>query len=388
MRYVTALVAWSLVGSSSRASEEQRSREQCEAEARDWLYDVKQWSPPGYHCICLWPVNSIGTTELYVWLWKGGHKEAKPSSWSLDGNVSVATFRKQLQKRASMKKQKRWSFLPWALLDTSGDEIKHLKGKSGVAMVFEGGRWVWPGILEGFKRNILVAGSNLTMTTLTLNPLAFTIDSFLPSNDAKHIINMARPQLKPAAVVLADGSTDKGSDLGEARSCSEAWMDRNNDAVLQSVGHRTADLTRAPLELQEDFRVLQYRPGQQFVEHTDYYEVDDFQSQPTILRELQNGRNWLVTVYLYLSTVKKGGQTYFPSTYGKPLPSATGVCTGPSVKPKRGRALMFYSLHPDASTNPSSMHGGCKVEKGVKYTINIWTFNQAPVGSNLSRLEL
>jgi len=287
-----------------------------------------------------------------------------------------------------MKNQKRWNFLPWALLDTSGKKIEYLDGASGVAMIFEGGRWVWPGIREGFRRNVLVADSKFTLTTLTLNPLAFTIDGFLRSNEAKHIISTAKPKLKPADVVLADSSADEGSDIAEARTCSEAWVDRNDDAVLQSLSHRTAELTRAPLELQEDFRVLQYKPGQQFVEHTDYYEVEDFQNQPSILRELQNGRNWLVTVYLYLSTVQRGGQTYFPSTYGKPLPSASGVCTGPAVKPKRGRALMFYSLHPDASTNPSSMHGGCKVEKGVKYTINIWTFNQAPIGGNLSRLEL
>merc|ERR1711972_546614 len=76
------------------------------------------------------------------------------------------------------------------------------------------------------------------------------------------------------------------------------------------------------------------------------------------------------------STVKQGGETYFPSAYGGPWPSDLGRCRGPSVKPKRGRALLFYSLHPDGKPNPSSVHGGCKVKKGVKYSINIWTFNQ------------
>ena len=48
---------------------------------------------------------------------------------------------------------------------------------------------------------------------------------------------------------------------------------------------------------------------------------------------LQNGRNWLLTVFLYLQSPKRGGETYFPSTYGKPLPTELGKCDGPSVTP-------------------------------------------------------
>mmetsp|Transcript_41295 Transcript_41295/g.133050 ORF Transcript_41295/g.133050 Transcript_41295/m.133050 type:complete len:150 (+) Transcript_41295:545-994(+) len=122
---------------------------------------------------------------------------------------------------------------------------------------------------------------------------------------------------------------------------------------------------------------MQYKKGEQFVAHTDYYDKKDFKKDPKMMQELKHGRNWLVTLYVYLSNVKAGGETYFPSTYGKPLPEELDKCTGPSVSPRMGRALMFYSLHPDGKPNLSSMHGGCKVKSGVKYTVNIWTFNQA-----------
>eukprot|EP00415_Alexandrium_ostenfeldii_P004746 UN4746 len=120
----------------------------------------------------------------------------------------------------------------------------------------------------------------------------------------------------------------------------------------------------------------QYRAGQQFVAHTDFYRVEDFKDHPQISQELKNGRNWLTTVYVYLSTVKKGGETFFPSTYGQPWPANLSKCDGPSVAPRRGSALLFYSLHPDSKPNDASVHGGCKVVQGVKYTINIWTYNQ------------
>ena len=55
--------------------------------------------------------------------------------------------------------------------------------------------------------------------------------------------------------------------------------------------------------------------------------------------------------------------------------------------PRRGRALLFYSLHPSGEPNLSSMHGGCRVDKGVKYTVNIWTFNQLRPGTAPPRQE-
>lgn len=53
---------------------------------------------------------------------------------------------------------------------------------------------------------------------------------------------------------------------------------------LDDVALRTAALVRVPRELQEDFRVLRYQPGQQFGAHTDYYEPSDFQEQPEVSR--------------------------------------------------------------------------------------------------------
>merc|ERR1712194_44070 len=188
------------------------------------------------------------------------------------------------------------------------------------------------------------------------------------------------PRMKPADLVLPD--QEAGANMSQARTCAEAWLDprqgeRDGDGgLLEEVALRTASLTRVTRGLQEDFRVLEYRRGQHFVAHTDYYEAEDFKNQAHIERELRDGRNWLVTVFLYLRTPRAGGETYFPSTYGKPLPAELGKCDGPSVKPVQGRALVFYSLHPDSTPNLSSMHGSCKIRKGSKYTVNIWPWNQ------------
>jgi len=42
------------------------------------------------------------------------------------------------------------------------------------------------------------------------------------------------------------------------------------------------------------------------------------------------------------------------------------------VKPERGDALLFFSLHPDATTDSDSLHGSCPVIEGEKWSATKW----------------
>lgn len=42
------------------------------------------------------------------------------------------------------------------------------------------------------------------------------------------------------------------------------------------------------------------------------------------------------------------------------------------MKPSKGDALLFFSTHPDATTDPNSLHGACPVEKGEKWSAPKW----------------
>lgn len=52
---------------------------------------------------------------------------------------------------------------------------------------------------------------------------------------------------------------------------------------------------------------------------------------------------------------------------------------GYAVKPVKGDALLLFNLHPDATADQSSLHGGCAVHEGEKWTATKWihtrTFN-------------
>ena len=48
-----------------------------------------------------------------------------------------------------------------------------------------------------------------------------------------------------------------------------------------------------------------------------------------------------------------------------------------TVKPRKGDALLFFSLHLDATTDEHSLHGGCPVEEGEKWSATKWIHVQS-----------
>ena len=42
------------------------------------------------------------------------------------------------------------------------------------------------------------------------------------------------------------------------------------------------------------------------------------------------------------------------------------------MKPNKGDALLFFSLHLDATTDPLSLHGSCPVMEGEKWSATKW----------------
>lgn len=46
--------------------------------------------------------------------------------------------------------------------------------------------------------------------------------------------------------------------------------------------------------------------------------------------------------------------------------------TSSSVRPRKGDALLFFNLNPDGTTDSVSLHGGCPVIKGEKWSATKW----------------
>ncbi|CAI5467394.1 unnamed protein product [Closterium sp. Yama58-4] len=150
------------------------------------------------------------------------------------------------------------------------------------------------------------------------------------------------------------------------RTSNGCFIDKYKDPVIKGIKERIGDWTFLPLANQEAMQVLQYQYGQKYGAHWDYY--DDKNAQP--------GGPRYATVLMYLTDVVKGGETVFPQSEADPTvkDDSWSDCgkQGIAVKPAKGSALLFFSMKPDGSFDTASLHSGCPVIEGEKWSATKW----------------
>jgi prolyl 4-hydroxylase len=86
---------------------------------------------------------------------------------------------------------------------------------------------------------------------------------------------------------------------------------------------------------------------------------------------------------MYLAVPEEGGETVFPAAAaaaqakgggGNGAAAALSPCAqqGLAVRPAKGDMLLFYSLKPDGSEDPTSLHQSCPTLKGEKWSATLW----------------
>ncbi|KAL5778275.1 hypothetical protein ACOSP7_011201 [Xanthoceras sorbifolium] len=197
-------------------------------------------------------------------------------------------------------------------------------------------------------------------------PRAFVYHNFLSKEECEYLINLAKPHMKKSTVV--DSKTGQSKD-SRVRTSSGMFLRRGQDKIIRNIEKRIADFTFIPVEHGEGLQVLHYEVGQKYDAHNDYF-LDKFNTK--------NGGQRIATLLMYLSDVEEGGETVFPAAEANfssvPWWNELSECgkQGLSIKPKRGNALLFWSMRPDATIDTSSLHGGCPVIRGNKWSSTKW----------------
>jgi len=229
---------------------------------------------------------------------------------------------------------------------------------------------------------------------ISKSPRLLELHNFLSSEECDHFYVKARELEKQESKVGADQNSSTKSLV---RTSSHTWMGRESDGVsarwytddvINRVEDRIFELTKLNNSTTEPFQVVFYNKEQYYYGHHDYSTKDGSPHNPYY----QGGGNRLVTVLLYLNDVEEGGETAFPfvGKNGEPINRhldpislyTASACSagGRMVKPKKGGAVMFYSLrengHMDGNVDPFSLHAGCSVLKGEKYVTNKWIRNK------------
>ena len=130
--------------------------------------------------------------------------------------------------------------------------------------------------------------------------------------------------------------------------CMDECQSKNSSKYILSA---IEEITGIKRENFEHLQVLQYTKRQKYDRHHDFIEAQwDMPCGPRIL-----------TFFIYLNNVRKGGETAFPDI-------------GVKVKPRKGAAVMW----PNVPTNnlfsrlDATHHAALPVIKGVKHGVNAW----------------
>ncbi|XP_047333882.1 probable prolyl 4-hydroxylase 7 [Impatiens glandulifera] len=203
------------------------------------------------------------------------------------------------------------------------------------------------------------------VSQISWHPRAFIHKNFLSDEECDHLIRLAKDKLEKSMV--ADNESGK-SIMSEVRTSSGMFLRKAQDEVVAGIEARLAAWSFLPEENGEAIQILHYQHGEKYEPHYDYFH--DKANQ-------QLGGHRVVTVLMYLSNVEKGGETVFPNSDLKDAQPKSGNLSdcakrGYSVKPYKGDALLFFSLHPDATTDNMSLHGSCPVIEGEKWSATKW----------------
>ncbi|KAM0032316.1 putative procollagen-proline 4-dioxygenase [Helianthus debilis subsp. tardiflorus] len=211
--------------------------------------------------------------------------------------------------------------------------------------------------------------TTIPFQVLSWTPRAQYFPGFATAQQCESIIKMAEVRLSPSGLALRKGDTTESTK--GVRTSSGMFISASEDktGTLDLIEKKIERATMIPRIHGEMFNVLRYEIGQRYLQHYDTFNPIEYGPQKS---------QRMASFLLYLSDVEEGGETMFPYENDESMSSTYDVekCNGLKVKPRKGDGLLFYSLYPNGTIDPTSLHGGCAVIKGQKWVATKWIRNQ------------
>ncbi|XP_068660725.1 prolyl 4-hydroxylase 1-like [Aristolochia californica] len=194
------------------------------------------------------------------------------------------------------------------------------------------------------------------------SPRIVVFHNFLSMEECDYLRAIARPRLQISTVV--DVKTGKGI-KSDVRTSSGMFLssEERKYPIVQGIEKRIAVFSQVPAENGELIQVLRYEKNQYYRPHHDYF-ADTF--------NLKRGGQRIATMLMYLSDNVVGGETYFPLAGEGNCSCGGRSVKGLSVEPVKGNAVLFWSMGLDGNSDRNSIHGGCEVLAGEKWSATKW----------------
>ena len=198
------------------------------------------------------------------------------------------------------------------------------------------------------------------------NPRAYMLRNILTEEECDYLIAKSEKSLRASGVV--DNETGL-STMSKVRTSDGTFFNRHHDEMITRIEAKIAGVTMIPERDGEGLQILRYKIGQKYDAHHDYFHDN-------VNGDAAHGGQRVATLLMYLTTPEEGGETIFPNgeVPADHNPADWSECAKGKlgVKPRRGDAMLFYSLTPSGEKDPFSLHGSCPVVKGIKYSATRW----------------
>eukprot|EP00746_Dinoflagellata_sp_MGD_P142592 gnl/MRDRNA2_/MRDRNA2_75528_c0_seq1.p1 gnl/MRDRNA2_/MRDRNA2_75528_c0~~gnl/MRDRNA2_/MRDRNA2_75528_c0_seq1.p1 ORF type:complete len:577 (-),score=101.18 gnl/MRDRNA2_/MRDRNA2_75528_c0_seq1:35-1765(-) len=230
--------------------------------------------------------------------------------------------------------------------------------------------------LEQLKQSEL-PGREPAPVLVSHSPRIYVFEDFMSKAECEVLMKLVDGRLEPAKVVSS--TENKYNTQTQTRNNEQIWLSQHEEKthpVLRHVLKRMHRVARGPDTDAEALQIGRYVTGTKYEGHIDSDPQHDV-ARP-------------MTLIVYLKDVEEGGNTMFPLTEKSNCSSkwhtnAAGekkfgcayCCELPMqgsirVKPKQGRAVLFFSHKMDGTQDRLSEHIACPSHSGEKWIAQRW----------------
>jgi hypothetical protein len=244
----------------------------------------------------------------------------------------------------------------------------------------------------------------ITLTVLSLSPRVFDIHNAFSEEEAAALVTRALAETSPTHKLSRSTTGTLARDTSATRTSENAFDAQG--AVAVRLKQRIIQILGMDGHVQREWKghddglqILRYNVTTAYAPHLDY--LQDSPASAFNYDSSGTGGNRFATVLLYMSDVTMGGETAFTNTEAtRTLEEAlvdlrasgdaerAGIVQDSweeelvadcrrhlAIQPRKSRAVLFYSQHPNGQVDQSSLHAGCPVLEGEKWAANLWVWN-------------
>ncbi|KAL6848093.1 hypothetical protein ACP4OV_022221 [Aristida adscensionis] len=188
---------------------------------------------------------------------------------------------------------------------------------------------------------------------LSWRPRVFLYEGFLSDMECDYLVSMARGKME-SPLVVKDGT--RNSSQSNIDASIKVYLADSEDTTVSKIEERISAWSFLPKDYGENMQIFMY--GVNRSENKNYEPVSG------------SSNDRLVTILMYLSDVKQGGETVFPRSELKRTQGgqeAPSECAGYAVQPVKGNAILLFNSKLDGLADSDSQYGVCAVLQGEEW---------------------